>query len=287
MENRRLNGKEIAVLVALVLTFLVLCLWVFPMGRDEPTTTTTTQSTTLEPTTSAVTSPVQESTTLPDTTTPDTPAQPTTADIAAAYCDAINSFKAYTGNVTVKKSETVSIEVSNLPSSISAMVNGIISSLAGTKEESYSFVGGVSAEGMAISDSVIPKGRNVSIDPAGLTLATEESLPDGGKKITLTFTSETAYYDGATNVSEPTYHRGALDPIDFSTVNLGPITVTGINIEYPGATVVAVTDPQGRLTSLHCDLPFGGDFNAKAMGTFPVELGMDCSMVTDWTVTYN
>ncbi len=289
MEKQKLNAKETAVIAVLLLVVIGLCVSIFSEKKDTdaPTATeTVTEQTTA--TTTAITT--TQTTTHPPVTqdiTQTSPSQLSTADIVKLYCDAVNGFKAYTGTISVVKSETVSIEVSNLPTAISSMVNGIISGLAGTKEESYSFQGGASSEGMAITDSVIPKGKNAEINPDGLVAAKSEDLPDGGKRLTLTFIPETAYYDGKSNVSEPTYHKGAMDPIDFSTVSLGPIEVTGISIEYPGATVTATTDSQGRLTSLHCDLPFGGDFNAKAMGTFDVALGMDCSMVTDWVMTYS
>ena len=235
--------------------------------------------------------------TQPQATQPSTPDAPpadsgnssavpsTPEEIAAAYNKAVNDFKAYTGNATEKKTETIAIQVKDLPGAVAAIVNPVVEKFTGTTESTYTFTNGVDADGNKTADRIIPGGRDANVQAAGLASATATANADGGYTMTLKFVAESSNIDGTTNTSEPEFHKGAMDPLNLGGLDLGPIKISEAGLDYPGATVEATVDAQGRLIKLVQILPLGGFGTGKA-GPIKATINLEGSMDATYEITY-
>ena len=209
----------------------------------------------------------------------------TKEEIAAAYNKAVNDFKAYTGNATEKKTETISIQVKDLPGPVAAIVNPIVEKFTGTTESTYTFTNGVDADGNKTADRIIPGGRDANVQAAGLAEATATPNADGGYTMKLKFVAESSNFDGTTNTSEPEFHKGAMDPLNLGTLDIDPIKISEAGLDYPGATVEATVDAQGRLVKLVQLLPLGGFGTGKA-GPIKATINLEGSMDATYEITY-
>ena len=208
----------------------------------------------------------------------------TKEEIAAAYNKAINDYRAFTGNVTTKKTETIAIEVKDLPGVVAAIVNPVVEGFTGTTENTYTFTNGVDPDGRTPADKMIPWGRDAAVQAAGLTEATATANADGGYTMKIKFVAETSKFDGTKNTSEPTYHMGAMDPLNLGSLDLGPITITEAELNYPGATLEATVDGQGRLVKLVQLLPLDGYGTGKA--GIKATINLAGSMDATYEMTY-
>ena len=221
----------------------------------------------------------------------------TKEEVAAAYCKALNDFKHYTGGVTLKRSETIDIQVKDLPKLAEAVINPIVSKFIGTTVRTFTFEnnqektydegsGPQPSDDRSISDRIVPGNRDATIDPAGLVSATATPGANGGYSIKLVFVAETAKYDGTTktNISEPTHHKGAMDPLNLGGIKELEGIITAADMSYPGATIEADIDGQGRLVKMHYNLPLEGSGTGKAVVT--LTLGVQGSMDAVYEITY-
>ena len=210
----------------------------------------------------------------------------TKEEIAAAYNKAINEYKAYKGNVTVKKVETIAIEVKDLPGVVAAIVNPVVEGFTGTTENTWTFDNGADVADPArmLADKMIPGGRDAAVQAAGLAEASATANADGGYTMYIKFVAESSKFDGTKNTSEPTYHMGAMDPLNLGTLDLGPITITEAELNYPGATCEATVDGQGRLVKLVNKLPLDGYGTGKA--GIKATINLAGSMDAAWEMTY-
>ena len=209
----------------------------------------------------------------------------TKEEIAAAYNKAVNDFKAYTGNATEKKVETIAIEVKDLPGAVAAIVNPVVEGFTGTTEKEYVFTNGVDADGNKTADRIIPGGRDANVQAAGIAEATATANADGGYTMKIKFVAESSNFDGTTNTSEPEYHKGAMDPLNLGGLDLGPIKISEAGLDDPGATVEATVDGQGRLVKLVQLLPLGGFGTGKA-GPIKATINLEGSMDATYEITY-
>ncbi|MGN0448672.1 MAG: hypothetical protein ACI4GC_09030 [Acutalibacteraceae bacterium] len=303
--------KQETKLVAFVLVFLIVFLSGFGLGatkgitvkieggtgtavqangsaEQQPTAQQTQPQTTQPQATEspATTAPAGDSTTAPaDNSGASTGSVPSTKEeVATAYNKAINDFKAFTGNCSWKKTETINIQVIDLPAMAATIVNKVVEGFTGTKEYTCEFTNGVGANGEKPADRMIPGGRNAAVDPAGLVSGTATANADGGYTMTLQFIAEDSIFDGTKNTSEPTYHMGAMDPLNLGSLDLGPVTITEANLHYPGATTVATVDSQGRLVKLDNKLPLKGSGSGKA--GISLTLNMEGSMDSIYEIAY-
>ena len=221
----------------------------------------------------------------------------TKEEVAAAYSKVLNDFKHYTGNVTLKRSETIDIQPKDLPAIASAVVNPIVEKFTGTTVRTFTFEnnqettydegnGPQPSDGRSISNRIVPGSRDVVVDPAGLVSGTATPGANGGYSMKLVFVAETSKYDGATktNTSEPTYHKGALDPLDLGSIKELEGILTAADMSYPGATIEADVDGQGRLVKMHYNLPLEGTGTGKV--GISITLGVTGSMDATYEITY-
>ena len=211
----------------------------------------------------------------------------TKEEIAAAYNKAVNDYKAYTGKVMLKKTEAIDVKAKDLPSAVEGIVNGVIQKFITSSTEEFTFENGVDVNdpNRYVSHKMIPNGRNAEVQAAGLAEATATPNADGGYTIKIKFVQETSVFDGTSNVSEPTYHKGAMDPLDLGTLDVKPIEITKADMTYPGAEVEATVDAQGRLVKLHNYLPLGGT-GTGSVKIIKATIGIEGNMDTVYEITY-
>ena len=255
-----------------------------PTTQNQPQTTLpTTQAPEGDDTTTTKAPEADTTTKAPEASDSKVPA--TKDEIAAAYNKAVNDYKAFKGNVTTKKVETIAIEVKDLPGPVAAIVNPVVEGFTGTTEKEFVFTNGVDPEGRTPADKIIPGGRDAAVQGAGLTEATTTPNADGGYTMKLKFVAESSNFDGTTNTSEPEYHKGAMDPLNLGTLDLGPIKIAEAGLDYPGATVEATVDGQGRLVKLVQLLPLSGYGTGKA-GPIKATINLEGSMDATYEMTY-
>ncbi|MBQ6600558.1 MAG: hypothetical protein IIX36_02840 [Clostridia bacterium] len=294
--------KQETKIVAIVLAFLIVFMSGFGLGATKginikiegaavqagaqqaaPAPQTTTTAAPAPQTTTAAPAP-QTTTAAPagDTTTTAAPAGDTTttaapsnggvtvpqtkAEIAAAYNKVVNEAKAYTGKVTLKKHDIIDVQLKDLPALAEKIITPVIAKLTTTSPEEYVFDGGkdVNDPNRYVSHKIVPNGRDVNVQEAGLANATATANADGGYTMVLTFIAETSTFDGTSTTSEPTHHKSAMDPLELGSLDLGPITISNADLRYPGATMTATVDGQGRLVKLEQKLPLEGSGTGKA-----------------------
>ena len=249
-----------------------------------PTTQPSTQAPVVDDTPDAP--PADDTPDAPPADSGNASAVPSTKEeIAAAYNKAINGFKAYTGNATEKKVETIAIEVKDLPGPVAAIVNPVVEGFTGTTEKEYVFTNGVDADGNKTADRIIPGGRDANVQAAGIAEASATANADGGYTMKIKFVAESSNFDGTQNTSEPEYHKGAMDPLNLGSLDLGPIKIAEAGLDYPGATVEATVDGQGRLIKLVQILPLGGFGTGKA-GPIKATINLEGSMDATYEITY-
>ena len=196
----------------------------------------------------------------------------TKAEIVAAYNKVVNEAKHYEGKVTLKKHDIINVALPD--GAASKILNPVIANLTKTSPEEYVFDGGkdVNDPNRYVSHKIVPNGRDVAVEEAGIAEATATANADGGYTMTLKFIAETSTFDGTSTTSEPTHHKTAMDPLELGSLDLGPVTITNADMKYPGATMTATVDSQGRLVKLVQNLPLEGSGSGKAGISLTLEI---------------
>lgn len=198
-----------------------------------------------------------------------------TAEIVAAYNKVVNEAKHYEGKVTLKKHDIINVQLKDLPAIAEKIITPVITKLTTTSPEEYVFDGGKDVNDPArfVSHKIVPNGRDVNVQEAGIASATASANADGGYTMSITFIAETSTFDGTKTTSEPTHHKTAMDPLELGSLDLGPITISNADLRYPGATMTATVDGQGRLVKLEQKLPLEGSGTGKAGISITLNLG--------------
>ena len=189
----------------------------------------------------------------------------TKAEIAAAYNKAVNDLRAYQGKVTLKKHDIIQVGLADGPAA--SILNPVIEKLTATEPQEWTFENGadVNDPNRKLVEKIIPWNRDANVQEAGLVSASATPNADGGYTMTMTFVAEESNFDGTQNTSEPTYHMGAMDPLNLGSIDLGDaIKITEASLHYPGATITATVDGQGRLVKIEQKLPMEGTGKGKA-----------------------
>lgn len=122
----------------------------------------------------------------------------------------------------------------------------------------------------------------IELHPEGLVSAKKTENADGTTDYEFVLKEEAAYFAGKegdyvtvaiTNKDGNEvvgiggiYHDLCADTLDLEwfIYDFAPLQITGASINYPGATIKATTDAQGRFTSLSIDMPVKGSGEAAA-----------------------
>ncbi len=209
------------------------------------------------------------------------------AEIAAAYNKAVNDAKNYTGKVTLKKHDIINVGLAD--NAASSIINPVIQKLTATEPQEETFDGGkgTADNTRELKRWIIPGGgREAALQEAGIVSATATANPDGGYTMTITLVAEDSNFDGEKNTSNPTHHESIMDPLNLGSLDLGDaIKITSASLHYPGATMTATVDAQGRLIKLQQKLPMEGTGATKFLGK-EVFASFAGALDEKWTFTY-
>ena len=211
----------------------------------------------------------------------------TKGEIVTAYNKAVNDAKHYTGKVTLKKHDIINVGLAD--NAAASIINPVIQKLTATEPHEWAFENGVGVDDNTrkLVDKIIPGGgRDAALQEAGVTSATATANADGGYTMVLTLVAEDSNFDGTKNTSDPTHHMSAMDPLNLGSLDLGDaIKITEAKLHYPGATLTATVDGQGRLVKLEQKLPLEGSGSGKA-AFISVDLQLTGSMDGNYELIY-
>lgn len=188
---------------------------------------------------------------------------------AQALCDEFNELvndfcDAVPDDVHITQTWEIDATMKDLPSVVASIVNPILENFTGTDVGEEDFEKGESTYG-------IPRSY---LDPAGLTQATKTVNEDGTTDYKFVLIEEASFYNGYETkgvklvdgevVEYTLYHVDVNDIVYIEYVDLGPVTIDWAQILYPGATVTAKTDAQGRLIKYDMYMPVDGTATGKA-----------------------
>lgn len=189
---------------------------------------------------------------------------------AALLClefnDLINSFMDISEPVTVTKNVDVGVQVNDLPAVVTGIANSVIEQFVGTQSVTNEYEAGDYAGNVQPTD----------LYPEGVKIAEKTVNEDGTTDYKFVLIAEAAYYDGQDTygvelvdgeiVEKYLQHEDAADAIYIEYADLDPITITYAEIYYPGATITAKTDANGRLIAYDVNMPVEGTGVAKVGG---------------------
>ena len=205
-------------------------------------------------------------------------------NITKAYNKAVNDLKAYTGKVTLTKTETVDIDNKEVPEEIEGVVNAIISMYEGTTTDTSVYNNGADEYGEYLDEVILPSGREACVTPSDIASCKITENADGGYTIEMTFLAESVTFDGTTGI-EPVHHKTAMDPLDLGTLDTSPLKIASAEMNYPGAMVKLTVDGEGRLVELNNNLPLNGKCQG---GLDPIKatVGFESSIYSTYSVVY-
>ena len=252
-----------------------------PTYSEAPTVpTTNTTATQLQST-----APVGVMTTI--TVAPSIPQEKSIQEICDSFNNAVNGVKNNKGSFSIHKVQTVDVSLTefSLPAPTEA-INSLIKNVVSDSENDYSFNNGVQVDDAEhdVSSRISPCSRNATVIPSNLKQAQSEMQGDK-EIITLNFVSDTSYFDGKVT-AYPMQIAGATDPLDFSVLPMGPLSISKADITYPDTKVEAVIDGDGRLEKLTVVLPTTVDCTG-GMGAFTADIGLDIHVTTVFNLLYN
>ncbi len=215
------------------------------------------------------------------------------AEILAAAKKAIDGVKAEQ-NMTAVQTENTTINVTDCSVQRAvSIINSVIQKYAGEKSATYQFVNGqatgVRPDGSAVEDEGVvaptqvipPKGKNFELTEAGLAEAT--AAKEGENTVyTLKLVAEETTFEAPT----PTHNAVAIGYLDLTKLDVSGATITKADMKYPGSTVVATVNPDGKLVKLDLTLPMSGYGEAKLLGVVSGNAAFDGSQHEVWTFSY-
>ena len=174
-----------------------------------------------------------------------------------------------------------------------SIINSVIQKYAGEKSATYQFVNGqatgVRPDGSAVEDEGVvaptqvipPKSKNFELTEAGLAEAT--AAKEGENTVyTLKLVAEETTFEAPT----PTHNAAAIGYLDLTKLDVSGATITKADMKYPGSTVVATVNPDGKLVKLDLTLPMSGYGEAKLLGVVSGNAAFDGSQHEVWTFSY-
>lgn len=203
-------------------------------------------------------------------------------EAAAALCNEfnmlINDFvEEVPEAVIITKTENVGVEITDCPGgdTVKNIIQPIVDNFTGEWLNPYYCDKGDSAYFV----------QETYLVPEYLTAAEKTVNEDGTTDYRFVIMAEAAYYDGyETNGvrlvdGEACYytlqHELAADALYIEYADLDPATITYAEIVYPGATVTATTDAQGRLVKYDINMPVEGTGTGKISSFLTVTIGLE------------
>lgn len=216
------------------------------------------------------------------------------AEVIAAAKKAIDAVKAQQ-NMTAVQAENVQITVNDCSvSSLTSLVNSIVQRFTGEKSATYKFVNGqatgvrpdgkeVEDEGVVSPTQVIPpKNRTFDITEAGVTEATAKK--NGSDTVyTIKIKEESTTLQNPV----PQFNAAAIGYLDLSKISdkINGAEITEANMHYPGSSVTATVNGDGKLVKLELYLPMDG-YGAASLKVVKGNASFSGSQTETWTFTY-
>jgi hypothetical protein len=220
------------------------------------------------------------------TSTPTTSAQESDADIVAQAVSAINALKKNTGTLKANKDQVIDVQITecSIPGA-RGIVNSALQNLVGTTNKTYNVSNGTAVdaennEQSKFSDCIPPSNKDFGIDMNGVA-SVSKTANGGNTLIVIKLKPESTTF----TAPAPTYHAQAMDYLDLTTIDLGPIKITDANMDYAGATIEITLDSQGRVIKYHENMPIKGDGTGSA-GILSAKVGLEGYLDETWTITY-
>ena len=203
------------------------------------------------------------------------------------YNDAVNALKNYKGTVTVKRVSTTDIQVSDVPSVVAAIVGPVCENLAGTTENTYTFIAGKTLDGKVITDVVEPMGRKADLSAEGVQgsntkFTSDELIP---QSLRIQLVSEAERFDGTSMVNVAPHNASVMETINLGALDLGPIKIHKAEGTYTGTEIYAEFDNLGRITSITLVRPYEMVATGKA-GPISVTVHVSAETTEEYTITY-
>ncbi len=187
---------------------------------------------------------------------------------AKAVCnefnDLVNNFiQGAHEDVNITKTVDVDVQANDLPQVVQAIVQPVIENFLVSDSSTIFFYEGDWTNGV----------QSTKLMPQFLTVAEKTVNEDGTTDYRFEVIEEAAYYDGyetrgVRKIDGEIYyytlqHEYIADALYVEYGYLDPVTITSATIVYPGATVTAKTDAQGRLIKYDINMPVEGEATGK------------------------
>ncbi len=191
-------------------------------------------------------------TTVPQTETTTAPVQEeisyTKAEIINIYSDALNKTRAYAGALTVNHTEsfTADIKDAHPGGALTELLASNIVKLVGSEgQQTLSYNGGyaVNKDGENVP-VLLPQRTHFNLPESGVADAQLSKTGDK-TKIRLVLVPETV-----TMGQVPPYNAGAIGYLDTSDMDFKIITISRVDITYPGSVIDAVIRADGYIESV-------------------------------------
>ena len=204
-----------------------------------------------------VTQPQETQTTYPQVTQPQeeattAPVQAdknyTKSEIMDIYAEALNKTRSYTGALTVNHSESFTADIKEAypGGALTELLASNIVKLVGSEgQQTLSYNGGyaVNKDGETVP-VLLPQRSAYNLPEAGV--ASAEISAEGDKtRVRLVLVPETVSMGQV-----PTYNAGAIGYLDTSGMDFKIITISRVDITYPGSVIDAVIRSDGYLESV-------------------------------------
>ncbi len=181
----------------------------------------------------------------------------TPEEVVKKYDEVVNAAKKEQ-NITIHKTSNTNLECTDCSVSF---LTGTVTSLLGTFmkpiDETYTVSGGVDSQGKTSTDFIMPQHRDATLTVDGVESATATASGDG-YVMNIKLKSEKSTYDG-TNTVNPVHHESAMIPLNLATLELpAGATISEADMTYPGATIEATVNGDGKLTKIVLALPMEG-----------------------------
>ncbi len=216
------------------------------------------------------------------------------AEVIAAAKKAIDAVKTQQ-NMTAVQAENIQITVNDCSvSSLTSLVNSIVQRFTGEKSATYKFVNGqatgvrpdgkeVEDEGVVSPTQVIPpKNRTFDITEAGVTEATAKK--NGSDTVyTIKIKEESTTLQNPV----PQFNSAAIGYLDLTKISdkINGAEITEANMHYPGSSVTATVNGDGKLVKLELYLPMDG-YGAASLKVVKGNASFSGSQTETWTFTY-
>lgn len=203
------------------------------------------------------------------------------------YNDAVNALKNYKGTVTVKRVSTTDISVNDVPSVVASVIGPVCENLAGTTENTYTFIAGKTLDGKAITDVVEPMGRKANLSAEGVhgsytKFTSDELIP---QSLSIQLVSEAERFDGTSMVNVAPHNASVMETINLGALDLGPIKIHEAEGTYTGTEIYAGFDSFGRITSIKLVRPYDLYATGKT-GPINATVHVSAETTEEYTITY-